>query len=72
MKGIPFRADESLTEKTQLLAKSEGTSLSTTFREWLQRFASRVGDLRDFDGNMQRLRHINSGRRFSRDEMNQR
>ncbi len=72
MKRITFRADESLIEKAQLVAKSQHTTLSAAFRAWLKRFASQAGNSRDFDGNMQRLRHIKSGRRFSRDEMNQR
>ncbi len=72
MKRITLRADEGLIEEVRLVAKSQYTTLSAAFREWLKLFASQPGNLKDFDGNMQRLRHIKSGRRFNRDEMNQR
>jgi hypothetical protein len=72
MKRITFRVDESLIEQARLVAKSQHTTLTAAFREWLRRFTSQAGDSRDFDENMRRLRHIKSGRRFTRDEMNQR
>ncbi len=72
MKRITLRADEGLIEEARLVAESQHTTLSAAFREWLKLFACQPVNLKDFDGNMQRLRHIKSGRRFNRDEMNQR
>lgn len=72
MKRITFRADENLIAEAHLVAKSQHTSLSAAFRDWLRGFVSQSGGLRNFDENMRRLKHIKSGRRFTRDEMNQR
>jgi len=72
MKRITLRADEGLVEEARPVAKSQHTTLSAAFREWLKLFASQPGNLKDLDGDMQRLRHIKSGRRLNRDEMNQR
>jgi hypothetical protein len=72
MKRITFRAEEGLIAEARRVAKSQSTTLSGAFREWLKHFASQAGDSRDFDANMQRLRHIRSGRRYTRDEMNER
>ena len=72
MKRITFRAEESLIHDARLVAKSQRTTLSVAFREWLGRYVSQAVDSRDFDKNMQRLRHVKSGRRFTRDQMNER
>ena len=72
MKRITFRADKGLIEEARRVAKSQDTTLSAAFREWLRRFASQAVDSSDFDQSIQRLKHITSGRRFTRDEMNER
>jgi hypothetical protein len=72
MKRITFRAEESLIRDARLVAESQQTTLSVAFREWLGRYVSQAVDSRDFDKNMQRLRHVKSGRRFTRDQMNER
>lgn len=72
MKRITFRADENLIAEARLVAESQHTSLSAAFREWLRGFVSQSSDSRNFDENMRRLKDIKSGRRFTRDEMNQR
>jgi len=42
------------------------------FREWLEQFTARSGGTLEFDALMKRLKHVQAGRRFSRDEMNER
>jgi len=42
------------------------------FREWLEQFTARSGGTQEFDALMKRLKHVQAGRRFSRDEMNER
>jgi len=64
MKRITLRADKGLIEEARLVANLKHTTLSAAFREWLKLFASQPGNLKDFDRNMQWLRHIKSGRRF--------
>lgn len=72
MKNITLSADESLIEQARLIAKSQHKTLNTAFREWLEQFTARAGSVQEYDALMRRLQHVNSGRRFTRDEMNER
>jgi len=72
MKNITLSADESLIEQARLVAKSQHKTLNTAFREWLEQFTARAGSVQEYDALMRRLQHVNSGRRFTRDEMNER
>ncbi len=72
MKNITLSADENLIEQARLIAKSQHKTLNAIFREWLEQFTTRSGSTQEFDALMRRLKHVKSGRRFSRDEMNER
>jgi hypothetical protein len=72
MKNITLSAEEGLIEQARLVAKSQCTTLNAAFREWLQQYTLRSGTPREFDSLMKRLRHVKAGRRFTRDEMNER
>ena len=72
MKNITLSADERLIEQARLLAKSQHKTLNAMFREWLEQFTARSGGKQEFDALMKRLKHVQAGRRFSRDEMNER
>lgn len=72
MKSVTLSAEESLIERPRLVAKSQHTTLNAAFRDWLEQFTSRSGSGEEYDALMKRLKHLNSGRRFSRDETNAR
>jgi len=72
MKNITLSADEHLIEQARLVAKAQHKTLNVLFREWLREIGSRNGDLKDFDALMKRLNYVEAGRRFTRDEMNER
>ena len=72
MKNITLSADEQLIERARLLAKTQHKTLNALFREWLEQLAARGGGAQEFDALMQRLKHVEAGRRFHRDEMNER
>ncbi len=72
MKNITLSADEDLIERARLIAQAQRTTLNAAFREWLEQFTARAGDAQSFDSLMQRLKHVDAGRRFTRDEMNER
>jgi hypothetical protein len=72
MKNITLSADEQLIEQARLLAKSQHKTLNAMFREWLEQFAAQSGGTQEFDALMKRLKHVRAGRRFNRDEMNER
>jgi hypothetical protein len=72
MKNITLSADEHLIEQARLLAKSQHKTLNAVFREWLEQFTAQGGTAQEFDSLMKRLKHVQAGRPFSRDEMNER
>lgn len=72
MKNVTLSADEDLIEQARLLAREQHKTLNTVFREWLVQFTSQSGNAKEVDALMRRLRHVNAGRGFTRDEMNER
>lgn len=72
MKNITLSADENLIEQARLIAKSQHRTLNAIFREWLEQLTSRSGSTQEFDALMERLKHVKTGKHFSRDEMNER
>jgi hypothetical protein len=72
MKNVTLSADEHLIEQARLLARAQNKTLNSVFREWLRDYTSGAGNGKEFDALMSRLRHVRAGRRFSRDEMNER
>jgi hypothetical protein len=72
MKNVTFSADENLIEQARLVARSQHKTLNTAFREWLVQFTAQAGNGQEFHSLMRRLRHVDAGRHFSRDEMNHR
>ena len=72
MKNITLSADDELIDQARLVARAQKTSLNDAFREWLVQFTQRSGSTQEFDALMKRLRRVRPGRRFTRDEMNER
>jgi hypothetical protein len=72
MKKITFRADEEIIEKAKLVARAQGKTLNTAFREWLTEFSGLSGSAKEAEALMMRLCHVKAGRRFTRREMNAR
>lgn len=72
MRNITFSADENLIMLARQRAASERRTLNELFREWLASYAIQAQSSDRFDLLMQQLEHIEVGRSFSRDEMNER
>ena len=72
VKNITFSADEDLIERAREVAKAEHKTLNVAFREWLAGYAARKGNVQQYLALMERLKHIDSGGPYSRDEMNER
>jgi hypothetical protein len=72
MKNITLSADEDLIEQAHMVARSQRKTLNAAFREWLQQFTAQSGSANDVAALLKRLRHVQPGRKFSRDEMNER
>jgi len=72
VKNITLSAEEDLIERARLRAAKEKRTLNAAFRDWLQRYAGAETGREEYAQLMKRLGHVRSGRRFSRDEMNER
>ena len=72
MKNVTLSADEALIEQARAVARAQHKTLNVAFREWLRDFVQQSGSVQEFDSLMKRLAHVNAGRRFSREEMNER
>ena len=77
MKNITLSAEEHLIEKAREKAQSKNTTLNAEFRRWLEGYA-----MDDNDAELRVQRYVNlmeelsnvrtGGRKFTRDEMNER
>jgi hypothetical protein len=72
MRNVTLSADEELIDRARLVARQRHTTLNEAFREWLHQFAASSGDVKQFDELMSSLGPFRAGRRFTRDEMNER
>jgi predicted transcriptional regulator len=72
VKNITFSADPDLIDKARQIAKSEHKTLNVAFREWLADYTARAANVHDYRALMERLQHLDSVRKYTRDEMNER
>lgn len=72
MKNITFSADAELIEQARALARSQRKTLNELFREWLLQVTSRATKVHEYKALKKELRHVESGRKFTRDEMHER
>ena len=74
MKNITLSADEKLIEAARERAREQHTTLNAEFRRWLEQYCGRQERLAAHRALMDDLRErVNTGgRRFTRDEMNER
>jgi len=72
MKNITFKADDALIEKARLKARQENRSLNDVFNEWLKVYIYPFEHGKDYRTIMNKLSYANSGRSFTRDELNER
>jgi chromosomal replication initiation ATPase DnaA len=74
MKNITLSADENLIEAARARARAENTTLNEQFRRWLADYAERRQRVDDAMALLTRISSYASsgGRKFTRDEMNER
>ena len=72
MKNITLSADEYLIEQARDVARSKHTTLNQAFREWLADYTQRKSDVAAIDAMYQKLSYVDAGRKYTRDEMNER
>ena len=72
LKNITLSAEENLIRKARQRASAERKSLNELFRMWIARYAGIPENADDYQRLMKRLSHVRPGRKFSREEMNER
>lgn len=72
IKNITLSADEALIQQARRRATSENITLNDLFREWLRRYVAQPFAPDQYAALMTRLNHVQAGRKFSREEMNER
>ena len=72
LKNITLSADEELIRKAREKAQREHTTLNASFREWLKSYVSAEARVRNFDDLMQSLSYVKTGKKLTREEMNER
>lgn len=72
LKNITFSADENLIRRARERANADRTTLNEEFRRWLEKYAERPESAEAFVALMGRFAYVAPGRKFQRDEMNER
>ena len=72
IKNITLSVDEVLINQARQKAEQEKTSLNKLFRSWMIRYVNRDKTGANYDSLMETLHAVNSGGKFSRDQMNER
>lgn len=72
LKNITLSAEEGLIEKARDKARRERTTLNASFRLWLDQYVGRGAKSADLDSFMESLSYARPGKKFSRDELNER
>lgn len=72
IRNITLSADEVLINQARQKAEQEKTSINKLFREWIARYVNRDNVGSNYDRLMESLTTVNSGKKFTREEMNER
>lgn len=72
LRNITLSAEEDLIARARARAEADNTTLNKEFRRWLEKYADKIRDGEEFERLMDQLRYVRAGRKFSRDEMNER
>ena len=72
LKNITFSAEEDLIAKAREKAREEKTTLNAVFKRWLKQYAERKKVSEEYDMVMEKMNYARAGRKFTRDEMNER
>ncbi len=71
-KNITLSADDWLIQKARKKAQHEHVTLNQRFREWLLRYISLGRNSDEIEDLFKELNYADPGKKFTRDEMNER
>lgn len=72
IKNITLSLEESLIEQARDKARQEHKSLNQVFRGWVARYVGRQGSADGYRSLMKQLGGARAGKKFSREELNER
>jgi len=72
METITLTVDKSVLEQAQRVAEEQHSTRDAVLSDWLNSRALGDERVRRYDQLMDRLKHVNSGGKFTREEMNER
>jgi len=72
VRNITLTADPTSIERGREVARDENRTLNDAFREWLDWYGSRRVTREQIEALYDRLKYVNAGRKFTREEMNER
>ena len=72
LKNITLTAEEELIKKAREKAVRENTTLNSYFRQWLKQLVGSELKTSEFESLMISLSYADPGRKFSREEINER
>lgn len=72
LKNITFSAEEMLVQKARERAMKEKKTLNEIFRDWLSRYVGQESNAKEYDRLMKKMNYVRAGRKFTREEMNER
>ncbi|HHS12302.1 MAG TPA: hypothetical protein ENN03_00875 [bacterium] len=72
LKNITLSADEQLIKKARKKAQQEHTTLNATFRRWLRQYVLHTTKTTDYFEFMNSLNYVTPGKKFTREELNER
>jgi hypothetical protein len=71
LKKITLSVEEALLQDARRRAATEKTTLNALFHVWLQHYTMQPAPEEQYLDLMTRLTHVQPGRKFSREEMNE-
>jgi hypothetical protein len=72
LKNVTLSAEDVLIKKVREKAKKEQRTLNELFREWMRRYINKSDPIKGYNEFMEHIDYANAGRKFSREEMNER
>ena len=72
LKNITLSAEDVLIQKARQKAMSEKKTLNALFRDWLKKYVHKNDPVEAYNQLMKRLSYARPGRKFTREEMNER
>jgi hypothetical protein len=72
LKNITLSANKQIIELARAKAARENSTLNAQFRAWLERYIGTDTKLINYESLMDRLAYGQPGKKFSRDQMNER